>query len=145
MFGAGGKTPADALRGFLAKAGGADYICIQAYLPMTPAIDAALAELRERLRATGAAVTSGYGPSYLHSTGQLHKGDAGKGLFIQLTAEPGEDLPVPSSRISFGALTMAAALGDRKALLDAGRPVMALHMEDPEKGLDYILRALKDL
>ena len=145
VFGAAGKTPADALRGFLAKAGGGNYICIQAYLPMTPGIDASIAEIRGRLRMTGAAVTSGYGPRYLHSTGQLHKGDSGKGLFIQLTAEPEEDLPVPSSRISFGALTMAAALGDRKALLDAGRPVIALHLEDPKKGLDYILQALKDL
>jgi hypothetical protein len=112
---------------------------------MTPGIDAAITEMRERLRMTGAAVTSGYGPRYLHSTGQLHKGDSGKGLFIQLTAEPEKDIPVPASRISFGALTMAAALGDRKALLDAGRPVMALHFADPKKGLDYILQALKDL
>ena len=82
----------------------------------------------------GIAVTWGYGPRYLHSTGQLHKGDAGHGLFIQITCENRRDLPIPdgpgseSSSITFGTLKSAQALGDRNALREKGRKVLRLHL-----------------
>ena len=78
----------------------------------------------------------GYGPRFLHSTGQLHKGDAGRGLFIQLTADDLRDAPIPdelgqtASALSFGVLKAAQAFGDRQALLDAGRRVLRLHLHD---------------
>ncbi|MFA6111113.1 MAG: hypothetical protein WDA75_20340, partial [Candidatus Latescibacterota bacterium] len=75
---------------------GRSYVAIQAFLPSTPAIEALLAGMRRSiLERTGMATTVGYGPRFLHSTGQLHKGDAGHGLFLQLTADPSEDAPIP--------------------------------------------------
>jgi hypothetical protein len=89
--------------------------------------------LRERYRI---ATTVGYGPRFLHSTGQLHKDDAGNGLFIQFTADDPQDAPIPDgagsshSTMTFGVLKMAQALGDRRALLDAGRRVIRFHLGD---------------
>ena len=86
------------------------------------------------------ATTVGYGPRFLHSTGQLHKGDAGHGLFIQFTADDPRDAAIPDevgsqdSSISFGVLKMAQVLGDRQALLDAGRRVIRFHLGDDVVG-----------
>jgi len=116
---------------FLKNAGPASYVAIQAYLHETRETDRALDILRAEITGiTGNPVTVGYGPRYLHSTGQLHKGDAGRGLFIQLVADEKIDLEIPdepgssSSSISFGILKAAQALGDAKALSEAGRPVI---------------------
>jgi hypothetical protein len=82
------------------------------------------------------AATFGYGPRYLHSTGQLHKGDAGRGLFIQLTADAAQDVPIPAEAgelmpaLSFRILEAAQALGDRQALVEAGRRLMRFHLGD---------------
>jgi hypothetical protein len=86
------------------------------------------------------ATTVGYGPRFLHSTGQLHKGDGGNGLFIQLTAGDRRDAPIPDeagkpdSSVSFGVLKTAQALGDKQALLDAGRRVIRFHLGDDVLG-----------
>jgi len=132
---------AEALSEFLAQARPGDYIALQAYVQPTPKTDAALADLRLRLRnRTRLATTVGYGPRFLHSTGQLHKGDAGNGLFIQFTADDPRDVPIPDevgsqdSSISFGVLKMAQALGDHQALLDAGRRVIRFHLGDDVVG-----------
>jgi hypothetical protein len=94
-------------------------------------------------------VTVGYGPRFLHSTGQLHKGDSGKGLFIQLTADDPRDTPIPDelgrpgSSLTFGVLKEAQAFGDRQALIDAGRRVIRLHLHgDPVAGLKCLTEAL---
>lgn len=120
------------------KSKGRSYIAIQAYLKPDPATDRALKALLSKLQeAYKVAVTVGYGPRFLHSTGQLHKGDAGNGLFVQLTADSKCDLPIPdepcgtSSSISFGILIAAQALGDRQALLEAGRKVIRFHLPSP--------------
>ncbi|MBN2298096.1 MAG: hypothetical protein JXM72_05855, partial [Deltaproteobacteria bacterium] len=111
------------------------YVAIQAYLEPESNTDAALKALRMKVRDHyQAATTLGYGPRFLHSTGQLHKGDAGNGLFIQITADNQNDLPIPDkagfdgSSISFGILETAQALGDWQALVDAGRQVIRLHL-----------------
>lgn len=115
---------------------GRSYIAIQAYLKPEPKTDHALQGLRDKIQTSSRmAVTVGYGPRFLHSTGQLHKGDAGNGLFVQLTAGTAEDLPIPDqpgddrSSISFGILKRAQAMGDRQALLDAGREVIRFHLD----------------
>jgi hypothetical protein len=96
------------------------------------------------------AATVGYGPRFLHSTGQLHKGDAGHGLFIQFTADMPKDAPIPDkagkkpSSISFGVLKDAQALGDRQALLDAGRKVIRFHLDKDVIGsLRQLTKALE--
>jgi hypothetical protein len=109
------------------------YIAIHAYVQPTEAADEALATLRATLRrTTGLAVTVGYGPRFLHSTGQLHKGDAGNGYFIQFVSTIGDegDVPIPDepggdeASLTFGVLKVAQALGDFEALSDAHRNVI---------------------
>ena len=86
------------LNTFIAQAQPGDYIAIQAYVPPTAKTDALLQQLRTQLlEKTKCATTVGYGPRFLHSTGQLHKGDAGNGLFIQFTSEPQKDIAVPDA------------------------------------------------
>jgi glucose-6-phosphate isomerase len=132
---------AEALTAFLTQAAAGDYVALQAYLPPTSGIADALAELRLRLRDRHQlATTLGFGPRFLHSTGQLHKGDGGDGLFIQFTASDRQDLPIPDepgsaeSSISFGVLKTAQALGDQQALLDAGRRVIRFHLGEDVVG-----------
>ncbi|MEW5909927.1 MAG: glucose-6-phosphate isomerase [Thermodesulfobacteriota bacterium] len=126
------------------------YVCIQAYASPNPELDKALQKFRltisKRFRT---AVAVGYGPRFLHSTGQLHKGDSGHGLFIQLTGQFGTDLPIPDkagqdpSSITFGILMISQAIGDRQALLDSGRKVIRFHFKrDVILGIDYLLHRI---
>jgi len=141
---------AEALSDFLSLARPGAYIAIQAYLTPTAETDAALQALRTRLRdRTRLATTVGYGPRFLHSTGQLHKGDAGNGLFIQFTADDLRDVPIPDeagspdSSVTFGVLKMAQALGDQQALLNAGRRVIRFHLKaDVVAELELLTRSL---
>jgi glucose-6-phosphate isomerase len=141
---------AEALNEFLVQAQPGDYITLQAYLQPTAEMDTALAALRIHLRDQfRLATTVGYGPRFLHSTGQLHKGDAGHGLFIQFTADDPRDAPIPDeagspdSSITFGVLKAAQALGDGQALLDAGRRVIRFHLGDNVvSGLKRLMEAL---
>ncbi len=125
----------EALVAFLNNARPGDYIAVQAYVKPSTEMDIALFALREKLRKKyGLATTAGYGPRFLHSTGQLHKGDSGNGLFVQLTSDAEADLAIPdepgetSSSITFGTLKMAQALGDKQALLAKGRRVLHFHL-----------------
>jgi glucose-6-phosphate isomerase len=145
---ASAASPQAALREFIAPARPGDYLALHAYIQATPLTDAALQALRLALRdRLRIATTLGYGPRFLHSTGQLHKGDAGRGLFIQITADDARDVPIPdeagnaASSLRFGVLKMAQALGDRRALLDAGRRVIRFHLADVVGGLDRLTRA----
>jgi glucose-6-phosphate isomerase/transaldolase/glucose-6-phosphate isomerase len=126
----------ECLRAFLDRARPGDYIAVQAFLPPGGEMSSALADLQVRLRDfTRLATTVGYGPRYLHSTGQLHKGDRGNGLFIQLTAADKADIPIPDepgsavSSVSFGLLKAAQAAGDFEALASAGRRIIRFHFE----------------
>jgi transaldolase / glucose-6-phosphate isomerase len=122
----------------LARAG-VDYVAILAYLPRDPEIEARLQAVRARIgEATGAATTLGFGPRFLHSTGQLHKGGPDTGVFLQLTAEPSKDLPIPGWEESFGTLVAAQALGDLAALQKRGRRVIRLHAADADAGLSRL-------
>jgi glucose-6-phosphate isomerase len=144
------KTAGDALETFLKQAGDGEYVALQAYLHPKAETDAALQALRVRLRErTKLATTLGYGPSFLHSTGQLHKGDAGHGLFLQLTSEHHQDAPIPdapgssSSALSLGILEAAQALGDWKALRSRGRRVIRFHFNrDVLEGLRHLTEAV---
>jgi glucose-6-phosphate isomerase len=137
-------SSADA-RAFLRTAGAGDYVGLLAYLPPDePAFAASLARARAALGArTGCATTFGYGPRYLHSTGQLHKGGADNGIFLIVTADVGEDLPVPAKPFSFFVLEMAQALGDFHSLERAGR--RALHVHLPRRDPQLLDRVIDQL
>lgn len=135
-----GRLPA-ALKELSGQARPGDYLALLAYLPPTPQTDEALREIRLRLRdALRLATTVGYGPRYLHSTGQLHKGGAGNGLFIQLTADDREDAAIPGEPYTFGVLKKAQALGDLQALRSRRRRVLAVNLgDDVAAGLGQLL------
>ena len=130
------KNISEAINTFVALAEkGKSYISIQAYLKPTEKTWEALQILRSIvLSKYKVATTLGYGPRFLHSTGQLHKGDGGNGLFIQIVDVSSEDLSIPlsagdvKSEISFGTLINAQSLGDRQALIDNGRKVLRLEL-----------------
>jgi transaldolase / glucose-6-phosphate isomerase len=139
------EPEASALAEFLSKVQPGDYIAIQAYAQKTAELDEALQRLREKIRSATAtrlgyypATSIGYGPRFLHSTGQLHKGDSGNGLFVQLVSDAMNDVAIPDqagaavSSISFNILKKAQALGDARALRDARRRVIAFDAgQDP--------------
>jgi hypothetical protein len=135
----------EVLSRFFKQAGRGDYIAILAYLSETSAIENMLTHMRMRLRQTfHVAVTSGYGPRYLHSTGQLHKGGPNTGLFLQLTADDAGDADIPGKSYSFGVLKKAQAQGDLEALHRHGRRAMRIHLgADVTQGLDR-LQAIVD-
>jgi transaldolase/glucose-6-phosphate isomerase len=118
---------------------GVDYVALLAYLPMEPAVEARLQAIRDRIgAATGAATTLGFGPRFLHSTGQLHKGGPDTGVFLQITAEPSKDLPIPGWDESFGTLIAAQALGDLASLQKRGRRALRLHLGELDAGLSTL-------
>ena len=113
------------LEKFLAAIMPGDYLAIMAYLPPTPENDRRLAAIRLRLRdRLKVATTFGYGPRFLHSTGQLHKGGRPIGHFLQITQRAEQDLPIPGETFTFGQLEAAQAEGDLLALRSRGRPVI---------------------
>ena len=120
------------------------YLAIQAFIAPTPSRDEAMARIRALLRdRTGRATTAGYGPRFLHSTGQLHKGGAPIGWFIQLTSDHPQDRPIPTWPFTFGQLIDAQAGGDFAAIEAHDLPIVRVHLgADPDAGLAALERAL---
>ena len=120
----------DALTDFLKqRRSNEDYVAIMAYLESTPEHDATLHNIRMSLRdGLGVATTLGYGPRFLHSTGQLHKGGPNDGMFIQITADDAVDVPIPGEPYTFSVLKRAQALGDLQSLQGKNRRVIRLHL-----------------
>jgi transaldolase / glucose-6-phosphate isomerase len=85
----------------------------------------------------------GFGPRFLHSTGQAHKGGPNSGVFLQITADDPEDLPVPGQRYSFGTIKLAQARGDFEVLSARGRRLLRVHLRDVERGLESLYVAVK--
>lgn len=118
------------------------YVAITAYIEATAEAEAAFAGMRRAIRdATQRATTLGYGPRFLHSTGQLHKGGPATGAFLQVTANDATDLAIPGRSYTFGQLRRAQAIGDFESLGAHGRPVLRVHLGDD---IDAGLRALTD-
>jgi len=146
-----GETPAssvaDGLWAHLTQARPGDYLAVQAYLTPQPETWTRLQEiralLRDRLRI---ATTVAYGPRYLHSTGQLHKGGPATGVFLQLTGDDAEDLAIPGAGYGFSTLKAAQALGDLQALAEARRRIVRLHLRGkPAAGLDKLAQLVRGL
>jgi transaldolase / glucose-6-phosphate isomerase len=138
-------TVVDALRAQLAALKPNGYACLQAYIAPTVARDESLARIRALLRdRTKRATTAGYGPRFLHSTGQLHKGGGPIGWFLQLTADHPADRPIPDKPYTFGQLIDAQAAGDLSVLQAHDLPVLRIHLgPDPDAGLAALERALQ--
>jgi hypothetical protein len=128
----------------LERAAPGDYIAILAYLTEDAQINNSLQTIRHMLRdRTALATTLGYGPRYLHSTGQLHKGGPNTGIFFLFTNKEGDPIPIPGSSYSFGTLQHAQALGDFQALQKHDRRVMHVDLgKAPLEGLEAIRRML---
>jgi len=121
---------------FLSLLSPGDYFAILAYLPPDPDLIAPIERLRAEVRAhTRCATTFGYGPRYLHSTGQLHKGGPATGVFLVISADPDVDLSVPGEAYSFGVLEQAQASGDFASLDSASRRALHVHLPRPDAGL----------
>ncbi len=152
-----GNTITDILADFFADAKpglnnskGRGYISLQAYIKPDIKVERKLQDLRTKLQEKyKMATTFGYGPRFLHSTGQLHKGDAGHGLFVQFSADMPEDADIPNdpgedtSSISFGILKTAQHLGDQRALQEAGRKILRIHLgKDQQASLQKIMESI---
>jgi transaldolase/glucose-6-phosphate isomerase len=121
--------------GLLSQAKEGDYFAIMAYIRQTPDTDEVFNRLRRSvLENRGLATTLGYGPRFLHSTGQLHKGGPDKGLFLQITSDRYMDIPVPGRPWSFGIMSNAESLGDLEALRKLGRRVVRLELDPASLG-----------
>jgi transaldolase/glucose-6-phosphate isomerase len=120
------------------------YVAIQAFIAPGPGPDAAIERIRRSLAKTGCATTAGYGPRFLHSTGQLHKGGPATGVFLQLTSAHPRDRAIPGWPYTFGQLIDAQAHGDREALLAHDRPVVHVELgPNLDAGLDTLAAALE--
>ena len=117
------------------------YVAVMAYLDRLA--DASLAMARRAIASrTGRPTTFGWGPRFLHSTGQYHKGGPATGVYLQITSAPYEDLAIPGRDFTFGDFIAAQAGGDAQVLADHGRPVLRLHLTDHDAGLAQLTLAL---
>jgi len=134
------ETLAEALKKWITQARPGDYVALQAYLCPAPEATAALQNIRlELMKHTKLATTTGYGPRFLHSTGQLHKGGPNKGLFLQIVDEPKADLPVPETNYDFRSLIKAQALGDYQALKQRDRRILRINLRaDIGRGFEQL-------
>ena len=137
-------NPSGSLASLLSNARDGNYLAIAAYAAPTPRLESAISNLRRRVTdKLGIATTFGYGPRYLHSTGQLHKGGTSSGLFLQLTQFSDADVTIPGESYTFGVLAAAQAEGDLDALADLGRPICRVHLgPDAARTIDGLADSL---
>ena len=139
LLGSGDVTPPpyDPPQGVLEEVKPGDYIAIQAFVPRNEGNEARLHSVRMRLRDRfRVATTVGFGPRFLHSTGQLHKGGPDSGVFLQVAEEPAEDAAIPGQRYSFATLFRAQSAGDLESLRAHGRRVARVRLEDLERAAE---------
>lgn len=139
-------TLGSALRAFFGTVRPGDYVAMMAYMPSTGEHEGLFQDARVAVRDTlKVATTFGYGPRFLHSTGQLHKGGPNTGVFIQITCDVLHDLPIPGQDYTFGTLIRAQSMGDLQSLQKHGRRAIRLHIKgDHAEGVEHIRAAIKD-
>jgi hypothetical protein len=141
--GQSGATLEAAIQALLGQVRAGDYVALLAFIAPGAERDRALNAIRLAIRDTyRVATTVGYGPRYLHSTGQLHKGGPNTGVFLQIVGDDPTDLPIPGEKFSFGVLKQAQALGDFQALRNHGRRVLRVQAADVAQGLAKIAQAI---
>lgn len=145
VSGAPGTTAAEAVRAFLGETAAGDYVSIHAYLDRTPAHEARLRQIQTSIRdRTKLATTLGFGPRFLHSTGQLHKGGPNRGVFMQITCDHREDVPIPGEAYGFATLIDAQAEGDLRSLRDKERRVLRLAASEPTAALNELAAVVEN-
>ena len=134
---AGSATAVSWLKAHVDRIGEGDYFAVLAYIAMNKAHESRLQSIRMRVRdRRGVATCLGFGPRFLHSTGQAYKGGPNSGVFLQITSDDAADLPVPGARYTFGIVKTAQARGDFQVLLERGRRALHVHLgADVEAGL----------
>jgi len=139
------KTLDEVMAAHVSKIQPGDYLAINAYVERTPVVHDMFQHIRIAVRdAKQVATTLGYGPRFLHSTGQLHKGGPNSGVFIQVTSDDAEDLAIPGEPYTFGVLKAAQALGDMQSLTARNRRVIRVHLgSDVESGLRQLQKAVE--
>ena len=141
---AGDRSPSSCLRSHFSRLAAGDYLALLAYLDRRRDYEARLQTIRHRVRErTRAATCVGFGPRFLHSTGQAYKGGPNSGVVLQITCEDATDVPVPGRRYSFGTVKAAQAQGDFAVLAARGRRALRVHLgPDVAAGLDALARAV---
>ncbi len=141
----GGANLSDMMKAHLSRAKSGDYVALTAYIQENDSNENLLQNIRTHLRdSLKAATTTGYGPRFLHSTGQLHKGGGANGVFIQITQDETADLPIAGEPFTFGILKQAQALGDFQSLSNRGRRAIRFHLgKDVSDGLNKLLEAVR--
>jgi transaldolase/glucose-6-phosphate isomerase len=139
-------TLAGMLKAHLARIGPGDYAALLAYIEMTPDHERALTAIRAQItERTRAATCVGFGPRFLHSTGQAYKGGPNSGVFLQITRDDAHDLPVPGRKYTFGVVKAAQARGDFQVLNERGRRALRMHIgSDVAAGLNTISAAVRE-
>jgi transaldolase/glucose-6-phosphate isomerase len=141
---AGAKTLSDCLRALLDQLGSRDYFALLAYIEQNEAHEAAIGAIRARVRdVKRAATVCGFGPRYLHSTGQAYKGGPNEGVFITITGEHGEKVALAGGHLDFGTVQLAQAIGDFAVLNERGRRAIRLHLGNIEGGLGALRAAIE--
>jgi len=131
----GGATLSGVLRAHLSRLGTGDYFAVLGYVPMNSANEKALQGIRHAVRDTKKVATVlGFGPRFLHSTGQAYKGGPNSGVFLQITCDDAKDLPVPGQKYTFGIVKAAQARGDFAVLAERGRRALRVHLGKNLKG-----------
>jgi len=142
----GGAKLAGILKTHLSRIGTGDYFAVLGYIPMNPANEKALQKIRHAVRdAKRVATVLGFGPRFLHSTGQAYKGGPNTGVFLQITCDDAEDLPVPGQKYTFGVVKAAQARGDFAVLAERGRRALRVHLgKDLKAGLAALSKAMQE-
>jgi transaldolase/glucose-6-phosphate isomerase len=124
------------LKAHFARIGAGDYFAVLGYIQMNAEHEKKLQSMRHAIRDKKHVATClGFGPRFLHSTGQAYKGGPNSGVFLQITCDDAVDLPVPGQQYTFGVVKAAQARGDFQVLADRGRRALRVHLQDVESGL----------
>src|SRR5260370_2501433 len=140
----GGKTLGEILKTHLSRIGAGDYFAVLGYVPINAQNEKALQTIRMSVRAAKKVATClGFGPRFLHSTGQAYKGGPNSGVFLQITCDDASDLAVPGQKYTFGVVKAAQARGDFAVLAERGRRALRVHLAKNLKvGLNALAKAV---
>ena len=141
----GDKSLAGYLKAHLGRIGAGDYFAVLGFIQMNAEHEKTLQAIRHAVRNKKHVATClGFGPRFLHSTGQAYKGGPNSGVFLQITCDDALELPVPEQKYTFGVVKAAQARGDFQVLVERGRRALRVHLHDVESGLATLAAAVEE-